>query len=240
MTALAERSPSVVESGDPTSGVRRVGSVAALLLAPWGFVVCNTAYALMIRTGGSDETGAGALALAAAHPRLVELCLQAGMIGCLLLVPAVLATLGLVRRSRLALVAGSAMIAGYTCYFGVLLTTFTVAAMAEHGGPVADFAAVIDASESRGSTAWVFGLFVLGNLVGTLLLAVALLRSGAVPRWAAVAIMLWPPLHVIGLIAGSEWFEVTGALLQAAGFAGIARVVWRQSSSAPALDARRT
>jgi hypothetical protein len=58
-----------------------------------------------------------------------------------------------------------------------------------------------------------------------------------VPRWAAVAIMLWPPLHVTGLVMGSGWFEVTGALLQAAGFAGVARVVWRNGNPfrAPAL-----
>jgi hydrogenase/urease accessory protein HupE len=59
---------------------------------------------------------------------------------------------------------------------------------------------------------------VLGNLVGTLLLGLALLRSRAVPAWAAVAVMCWPPLHVAGLVAGSEWYEVTGALLQAVGF----------------------
>lgn len=228
MTTVAELAPSVVRAGEPTRLLRRVGSVLALLVAPWGFVVCNTAYALMTRNGGSDETGAGALALAAAHPGLVELCLQAGMIGCLLVVPAVLAILGLIRRSRLALVAGSSIILGYICYFGVLLTSFTVAAMAALGGPLTDYAAVLDASQSRPSTSWVFGLFVLGNLVGTLLLAVALLRSGAVPRWVAVAIMLWAPLHVTGLVVGSEWFEVTGALLQAAGFAGIAAVVWRR------------
>ncbi|GGT37057.1 hypothetical protein ACFFV7_27975 [Nonomuraea spiralis] len=52
-----------------------------------------------------------------------------------------------------------------------------------------------------------------------LLLGLALLRSHVVPLGAAAAVLAWPPLHVIGLVAGSEWFEVAGAVLQAAGLA---------------------
>ena len=68
-----------------------------------------------------------------------------------------------------------------------------------------------------------FGLFVLGNLVGTLVLAIGLLRSRAAPSWAAIGIGLWPVLHVIGLIFfGNEVPQVVGAVLQAVGFAGCA------------------
>ncbi|WP_185949502.1 hypothetical protein [Microbispora sp. KK1-11] len=48
-----------------------------------------------------------------------------------------------------------------------------------------------------------FLLFVLGNLVGTLLPGPALLRARVVPIWAAAGITAWPPLHVIGLVAGT-------------------------------------
>ncbi|MFI6921681.1 hypothetical protein ACIBIZ_17160 [Nonomuraea spiralis] len=91
--------------------------------------------------------------------------------------------------------------------------------MAERGGPVADYAAVLDGRQGDVAALWVFLLFALGNLVGTLLLGVALLRSRVVPLGAAAAVLAWPPLHVIGLVAGSEWFEVAGAVLQAAGLA---------------------
>ncbi len=50
-------------------------------------------------------------------------------------------------------------------------------------------------------------------------LGLALLRARVVPFWAAAGIMAWPTLHVIGLVAGTEWFEVAGALAQAAGLA---------------------
>lgn len=77
--------------------------------------------------------------------------------------------------------------------------------------------------------AWAFLLFVLGNLVGTLVLAIGLLRSGSAPRWAALAIASWPPLHVLGLaLLPNEGPQVVGATLQALGFAGCAVALWRR------------
>ena len=132
---------------------------------------------------------------------------------------------------------GSLMVAGYISYFGVLLTNFTIIAMAEHGGLLTDFAAVIDAGQADPYSSWVFLVFIVGNLLGTLLFALGLLRSRAVPGWAAILIALWPPLHVTGLVVGNELFEVTGAVLQALGFAALAVVVLRQQT--PATRARR-
>jgi hypothetical protein len=119
------------------------------------------------------------------------------------------------------------MVAGYICYFGVLLSSVPTIAMAQRGGPLADYAAVIDASESDPWFVWVLALFAAGNLLGTLLFAIGLVRSRTVPRWSAVLIMLWPPLHVTGLVVGSELFEVAGAILQAVGFAVIAVTLLR-------------
>jgi hypothetical protein len=212
-----------------TGRLRRLSGALALILAPWGFVITNASYAWTIRNGGSDSTGAEALALAATSPDVFRLAVVAGMIGCLLIIPAVLTALNLASRSRLAFVGGSLMIAGYVCYFGVLLSNMIIIAMAERGGPLADYAAVIDASQIDLSTVWVFPIFVIGNLIGTLLFAIGLLRSRTVPVWAAILIMLWPPLHVVGLIVGGEVLEVIGALLQAIGFAGVAAVVLRRS-----------
>jgi hypothetical protein len=141
----------------------------------------------------------------------------------------VLTALRVAPRSRLAFIGGSLMIAGYVCYFGVLLSNMIIIAMAERGGPLADFAAVIDASQADRWVGWVFPIFIVGNLVGTLLFAIGLLRSRTVPIWAAILIMLWPPLHVAGLFVGGEVLEVIGAVLQAIGFAGVAAAVLRQS-----------
>ena len=237
MTAVdrAAMRPEPVEGRASTSSarmtgrVRRLSGALALVLAPWGFVITNASYAWTIRNGGSDSTGAEALALAATSPDAFRLAVVAGMIGCLLIIPAVLTALNLAPRSRLAWVGGSLMIAGYVCYFGVLLSNMIIIAMAERGGPLTDYAAVIDASQIDLSTVWVFPIFVIGNLIGTLLFAIGLLRSRTVPVWAAILIMLWPPLHIVGLIVGGEVLEVIGALLQAIGFAGVAAVVLRRS-----------
>lgn len=233
MTAAVQASGrAAAPTGSPTSRVRQVGSAAAMVLAPWGFVVTNATYAWAIRDGGSDETGAQALALAGAYPTLLRVGLVAGMLGCLLLVPAVLGAFRLAPASRLVLAGGSLMIAGYVCYFGVLANNFSILAMAERGGPIADYAAVIDASQSDPWSTWVFLLFVVGNLIGTVVFAVGLLRSRAVPLWAALGILLWPPLHVIGLaVFGTEVPQVIGAVLQALGFASCAVVLLRRQDT---------
>jgi hypothetical protein len=232
MMAAIQEAASAQRVAQPESGqrLRRVGGALALVLAPWGFVITNATYAWMIRNGGSDETGADALSLAAAGPDLLRLGIVAGMIACLLIIPAVLTALRLARQSRLAFVGGSLMIAGYVCYFGVLLSNMIIFAMAERGGPIADYAAVIDASQADLSTAWVFPIFIVGNLLGTVFFAIGLLRSRMVPVWAAILIMLWPPLHVAGLFLGGEVLEVLGAVLQAIGFAGVAAAVLRRSN----------
>lgn len=211
--------------------VRRLGSAAALIVAPWGFVLANAGYTWATRHGGTDETGAQALALIGQQPGVFRLILLAGMVGCLLIVPAVLAGMGLARRSALALVGGTLMIGGYICYLGVLLSNVTIIAMAERGGPLSDYAAVIDAGESDPWFGWVFWLFIVGNLLGTLMFAIGLVRSHAVPRWSAVLIMVWPALHVTGLIVGNESFEVAGAILQAVGFAAIAVTLIRTAET---------
>ncbi|MEV7006932.1 hypothetical protein [Streptosporangium sp. NPDC051022] len=219
---------SVPSSVPPSGGVpapfapspaRSLPLALALFAAPWGFVVANGAYAWATRAGGGDGTGAEALALAAAHPGLYRLGTVAAMLGSLLMVPAVLGVRRLLagRSPKLGFLGAVLTAGGYICYFGVALSGITEVAMAEHGGPLQDYAIVLDNSQSDASTLWVFLLFVLGNLVGTLLLGLALLRSRAVPTWAAAAVLAWPPLHVTGLVVGSEWFEVAGALLQAAG-----------------------
>jgi hypothetical protein len=236
MTAIDQTSPAPgVARPDAQKRVRRLGGAFALVLAPWGFVIANACYAWSIRNGGTDETGAAALALAATDPDLLRLGVVAGMIGCLLIIPAVLTTFGQAPRSRLAFVGGSLMIAGYVCYFGVLLSNMIIIAMAQHGGPLADYAAAIDASQADPWTVWVFPIFIVGNLLGTLLFAIGLLRSRTVPVWAAILIMLWPPLHVGGLFLGGEVLEVIGAVLQAIGFAGVAAAVLRREKQEPSV-----
>jgi hypothetical protein len=233
MTATARVDvPAVAPAAARTSGMRRVGCALAMVLAPWGFVVANTAYMLAIRDGGNEDTGADTLALYGAHELLAHVAMLGGMLGCLLIVPAVMGAFRLVPTSRLTLIGGSLMVAGYICYFGVLNSGLSTLAMAMADPTSADFAAVIEDAQADAWGIWVFLLFVIGNLIGTILFAVGLLRSRRVPAWAALAIMTWPPLHVIGLaFFGNEVPQVIGAVLQAVGFAGCAVVLLRSKVS---------
>ena len=69
MTAVDRAAPESRTAEPDTPGrVRRLAGALAMVLAPWGFVLTNATYAWMIRNGGSDETGAEALSLAATGP----------------------------------------------------------------------------------------------------------------------------------------------------------------------------
>ncbi len=139
----------------------------------------------------------------------------AAMVGCLLLVPAVLGAMSLVRvrAARVGLVGGVLMIAGYICYFALLFQGYATIALASHGGASPDNIEVQDLMQNQGVYIGVALTFVVGNLIGTFLLGLALLRARAVPRWAAVLVLVWPGAHVLG----GSWGEVIGAAAEAVG-----------------------
>jgi putative effector of murein hydrolase LrgA (UPF0299 family) len=213
-----------------TARIRRDGLALALFIAPWGFVVANALYTWTTLHGGNDLTSRNALALAAAHPLADRLGILAAMLGSLLFVPAVLGAMRLVRvrAAWLGLIGGVLMIAAYICYFALVFQSLTTNAMAQRGGPLADYVAVLEAASKEPLTLWVAPLFIFGNIVGTFLLGLALLRARAVPAWAAYAVMAWSVLHVVGIALGSEWFEVTGAVLQGIGLAAVGLTLLRQ------------
>src|SRR6185503_19566745 len=105
-----------------TERTRRISQGLALMVAPWAFVIANTGDVLTTPHGLDDTTPRGALLISAAHPLADQWFTFIAMIGCQLLVPAVLGGMGLVRvrAARLGLLGGVLMIAGYICYFALL------------------------------------------------------------------------------------------------------------------------
>jgi hypothetical protein len=65
--------------------------------------------------------------------------------------------------------------------------------------------------------------FVIGNLVGTFLLGLALMRARVVPRWAAVLVLVWPVAHILGGPPG----EIVGTAAEAVGLALVGLAVLR-------------
>jgi hypothetical protein len=72
------------------------------------------------------------------------------------------------------------------------------------------------------------GVFVLGHVLGTVLLGVAMWRSGAVPRWAAMLTVVAQPLHfVAAVIVGSPTLDLVAWGMNAVGFAAAAVAIVR-------------
>ena len=83
------------------------------------------------------------------------------------------------------LIGGVLMITGYICYFAMLFQGYATIALAQHGAANTDNVAVQDLMMNQGFFIVVALTFVVGNLVGTFLLGLALFRARVVPRWAA-------------------------------------------------------
>jgi len=202
-----------------TVRARQVGQAAALFVAPWFFVAANAADAWTTRRGGSDQTAKGAIELAVAHPTLDKWASLAAMAGCLLLIPASLGAMSLAheRAARLSLIGGMLVVTGYVCYFGLVFQGLATIALAQHGGATPDNVAVQQLITNQAFFVGPALAFVLGNIVGTFLLGLSLVRARAIPRWAGLAIMAWPILHILG----GSWGEVVGAAAEAVGLAAV-------------------
>ncbi|HEY3013969.1 MAG TPA: hypothetical protein VGJ41_02605 [Nocardioides sp.] len=215
--------PSADEARDPfarTASTRRVGLALAMLVAPWLIVVAETAHALTNPHGKDDIDPAVGLALTADHLTVTRWASLAAMLGALLLVPAVLGVMRLVRTraARLGLVGGVLTATGYVCYFALVLQgAFTSAAMVTVGGSRSQDIDVLQVfNDDRLGAMWVGPLFVLGNIVGTFLLGLALVRARTAGRLAGYGVMAWAVLHVLSF---SPFVEVVAAVAQAVGFA---------------------
>jgi uncharacterized protein YcgI (DUF1989 family) len=94
------------------------------------------------------------------------------------------------------------------------------------GLSAAQAAAVVDAGHPSIDVAT--GVFVLGHVIGTVLLGLALLRSGRIPPWAGWAITVSQPLHFVAtVILGSPQVDFVAWSLTALGMAFVARELLR-------------
>ncbi|WP_350274856.1 hypothetical protein [Kribbella sp. HUAS MG21] len=91
-----------------------------------------------------------------------------------------------------------------------------------------DQAAIASAAgATHGSTDLAAAVFVVGHVLGTILLGIAMWRSGIGGRWAAVAVAVSQPLHLISVILSNHTLDLVGWGLQAAGFAAVGWAILR-------------
>jgi hypothetical protein len=165
-----------------------------------------------------------------AHQSAQNAVVWLGFVAMLTLVPAVLAVAKVARREspRLAAIATALLVPGYLV-LGWLVASDAALLFAVRQGLPTDVAAEAYSDLHPGML--VAGIvFVIGHVVGTVLLGCALLRGTTIPRWASIAIIVAQPLHfVAAVIVSSHELDLFAWGLNAVGFAVVAGAMLRMT-----------
>ena len=78
---------------------------------------------------------------------------------------------------------------------------------------------LVSGMQASAQTSALLGVFVVGHLVGTVLLGLALWRARLVPSWLAVGLAVSQPIHLVSVLTGIRELDLVGWGLTAAGFA---------------------
>ena len=151
--------------------------------------------------------------------------------------PGVLALAWVVRRRApvLATIGGGLAFVGYAALIQAPdLTAVGVAADAA-GLPAADTERLIVAVGAHPAAVGLIMLFLVGHIVGLVLLGIALLRSRVAPRWMAVVLIVAAPLDtVLGATTGAAALVAGSFVLLAIGFAAASVALLRTDN--PGFD----
>ena len=161
------------------------------------------------------------------------------MLSSFLLVPAVLALMRLLGRTRPVW----ALLAGSLAGLGVLVSIADSASglmywqMGASGASLGQMAALATRYNATAGTAMIFMIGGLATVAGTLLLSAGLWRARAVPAWTAVAFPVAAIANIAGLSANSIPITIVSYALLLAAFGRIAVIVrsspaWTQTETA--------
>lgn len=206
--------------------LRRASRIVAALLLPVGpAAIALLRYRLPYFGADGSEATVRAVQSDAAGQSLVLWC---GFVGILALVPGVLAVGRLTRRRAPRLTAAALLLAvpGYLALTWLIAADQLLWIGAELNLEPSLAAQMLDTTHPTSEIAGM--LFVLGHVIGTVLLGVALWRSDRVPRWVAVATVVCQPLHfVAAVLVQSPPLDLAAWGLNAVAFAAVAVTVLR-------------
>lgn len=192
--------------------------VLALVLLPVGpLAVALLRFVLPYRT--VDEPVAMATAVAANLGRQ-SLVLWLGLIAAMTIPPAVVWIGGLTYRGAPGLTAAALLLAvpGYLS-LGLLLVPDVILYAGLNGGLDPQAVARLMAN-SHPALGFAGMVFVVGHVVGTVLLGFALWRTHVVPVWAAVLIAISQPVHLLAaVVVPSAVLDLAAWMMTAIGFA---------------------
>lgn len=226
-TYSATERAAVVGGGAGTRrDVRRATRVFAALILPIGpALVAALRYVMPYNT---TDSGTKIVRKVAADQQTQSAVVWLGFLAVLALIPAVIWVSRLTRRAapRLTAAALLVLVPGYTALAFLVSSDAAVLFAVRHHLDVSTAAA---AYTSLHPTVVVAGaVFVVGHVLGTILLGIALLRTAVIPRWAAVATIVAQPLHFIAaVIVANHTLDLVGWGLNAVGFAAAAVAIMR-------------
>ncbi len=247
MSAESTQSPVQGHTSRRTAGRRPLAPPATAPAAPaatWAVALLlpvgpmAVAVLRLVLPGYTAPDAAGLVEAAAAEPGRQSLVLWVGYLAVLTLVPGVIAAAGVCRTAapRLTAWALALSVPGYLS-LGLLVGSDQLVWAATHAGLAsADRVAVVDAAHLSSGVA--IGVFVVGHVVGTVLLGLALLRSGRVPTWAAWAVTVSQPLHFVAtVVLGSPQLDFVAWSLTAVGMGCVAVALVRGATVVPTARA---
>ncbi len=201
----------------PRRDTRGFWRVLLAVLAPIPFVAKAVYYALM-PNGGDDWKDQ--VAWNAIHPNTYAALQWFDAIFILLIVPAAFAAAWVARRGapRLATIGALVLITGFLAGIGLNTNGDRLAYItASHHFDVTVLSQVDDALENNPVVGLGGLLFIVGLVVGSVLLGIALWRSHAAPAWTGIALAVGGFTHP--LMPGPIPTAI-GLLIVAAGFSG--------------------
>jgi hypothetical protein len=206
--------------------VRHATRVLAALVLPVGpAAVAVLRYVLPYSTTDDDRAIVRAVI---AHQGTESAVVWLGFLAVLTLVPAVMWAGRLTRPAapRLTAVAMLLLIPAYTSLGLLVCSDAAVLFAVRHHLDPATAGDAYAALHPAVVTAGV--VFVLGHVLGTILLGIAFWRTGVVPRWAALATIAAQPLHFLAaVILANHTLDLVGWGLNALGFAAASLAILR-------------
>ena len=179
----------------------------------------------------SADNTAATLAAVEAHPGRQSAVIWLGYVGILALVPGLFAAARVCRDAapRMTTWALALTVPGYLSLSPLLGYDQLLWSVAASDLSTPDAVAVAEAAHPAVDVS--IGVFVLGHVIGTVLLGLAMLRSGRVPAWSGWAIAVSQPLHFVAtVILGSPQVDFIAWGLTAVGMAMVARALLMQPS----------
>ncbi len=200
-----------------TDTARRFRLRAAVLIAPIGPIAIAVLRGIL-PYNTSDDSATIAARIATHHAAgsgvlwltlLAILTLPLGVL--------IVGRVAILARPVLGTIAATVAWLGFLSLFATTYVDIVALAAPDSGMSTTAVASLIDAMDAQPIAGIAIGLFVAGHILGTVLLGIAIWR--VIPRWAALALIVSQPLHLVfAVIVPNHALDAVAWLLTTVGF----------------------